>query len=115
LLRYRRQRGSGLYSESIGPLTTPRRVIDAILAGDIDVGPLDSLCAGSDAASRSGPGCTDQVVATTDAAPIPFLVASRECPDDVAAALQVALIKLVVLRLAPVSGTGSACRVLHRS
>ena len=31
-----------LYRESIGPLTTPRRVIEALLAGDIDVGPLDS-------------------------------------------------------------------------
>lgn len=27
---------------SIGPLMTPRRVIDALLADEIDIGPLDS-------------------------------------------------------------------------
>ncbi|HWN78734.1 MAG TPA: PhnD/SsuA/transferrin family substrate-binding protein, partial [Bradyrhizobium sp.] len=41
LLPYYRQRGGKLYRQSIGPLTTPRRVIEALLAGDIDVGPLD--------------------------------------------------------------------------
>jgi ABC-type phosphate/phosphonate transport system substrate-binding protein len=93
LLPYRRHRGGDLYSESIGPLTTPRRVIDAILAGDIDVGPLDSYAL--DLMQRHDPNLVARirVVATTDAAPIPFLVASRECPDDVVVALQVALIK----------------------
>ena len=42
LLPYRQQRGANLYRESIGPLTTPRRVIERLLcASDIDVGPLD--------------------------------------------------------------------------
>jgi ABC-type phosphate/phosphonate transport system substrate-binding protein len=41
LLPHRLRRGN-LYRESIGPLYTPRRVIDAIVAGTIDVGPLDS-------------------------------------------------------------------------
>jgi ABC-type phosphate/phosphonate transport system substrate-binding protein len=93
LLRYRRQRDGNLYRESIGPLITPRRVIDAILAGDIDVGPLDSYAL--DLMQRHDPGLTAKirVIATTDAAPIPFLVASRECPDGVVAALQAALIR----------------------
>jgi ABC-type phosphate/phosphonate transport system substrate-binding protein len=92
LLPYRRQRGGDLYRESIGPLTTPRRVIEAILAGDIDVGPLDSYAL--DLMQHHDPDLVARirVVATTDAAPIPFLVASRECPDDVLAALQAALI-----------------------
>ena len=30
------------FAQWIGPLVTPRRVIDAVLAGEIDVGPLDS-------------------------------------------------------------------------
>ena len=30
------------YAQWVGPLVTPRRVIDAVLAGEIDVGPLDS-------------------------------------------------------------------------
>jgi ABC-type phosphate/phosphonate transport system substrate-binding protein len=92
LLPYRQQRGGNLYRESIGPLTTPRRVIEAILAGEIDVGPLDSYAL--DLMQRHDPDLAAQirVVATTDTAPIPFLVASRECPDDVVAALQEALI-----------------------
>jgi ABC-type phosphate/phosphonate transport system substrate-binding protein len=93
LLRYWQQRGGNLYSESIGPLTTPRRVIDAILAGDIDVGPLDSFAL--DLMQRHDPDLAARIriVATTDAAPIPFLVASRECPEEVVASLLTALIK----------------------
>jgi ABC-type phosphate/phosphonate transport system substrate-binding protein len=93
LLPFRQQRGGNLYRESVGPLTTPRRVIEAILAGDIDVGPLDSYAL--DLMRRHDVDLAAQirVVATTDAAPIPFLVASRECPDDVVAALQSALMK----------------------
>jgi ABC-type phosphate/phosphonate transport system substrate-binding protein len=93
LLRYRQQRGGKLYRESIGPLTTPRRVIEAVVAGDIDVGPLDSYAL--DLIQRHEPELAKQIriVATTDAAPIPFLVASRDCPDEVVAALQAALMR----------------------
>ena len=41
LLGLRGSRAS-LYAKSIGPLLTPRRVIEALLAGEIDIGPLDS-------------------------------------------------------------------------
>lgn len=93
LLPYRQQAGGNLYRESIGPLTTPRRVIEAIVAGDIDVGPLDSYAL--DLMQRHDPDLAAQirVVATTDIAPIPFLVASRECPTDVIASLRTALLK----------------------
>jgi ABC-type phosphate/phosphonate transport system substrate-binding protein len=94
LLPYWQQNGGKLlYRESIGPLTTPRRVIEAILAGAIDVGPLDSYAL--DLMQRHEPDLAAQigVVATTDSAPIPFLVASRECPEDVVASLQEALMK----------------------
>ena len=93
LLPYRQQRGANLYRESIGPLTTPRRVIEALLAGEIDVGPLDSYAL--DLMLRHDPDLATQIriVATTDTAPIPFLVASRECPDEVVASLQAALLK----------------------
>jgi ABC-type phosphate/phosphonate transport system substrate-binding protein len=92
LLPYRCQRGGDLYRESIGPLATPRRVIEAILAGDIDVGPLDSYALDMMQRHDSDLVARIRVVATTDTAPIPFLVASRECPDDVVAALQAALV-----------------------
>jgi ABC-type phosphate/phosphonate transport system substrate-binding protein len=93
LLPYRRQHGRDLYSQSVGPLTTPRRVIDSILADGIDVGPLDSYA--WDLLQRHDPDLTARIriVETTDAAPIPFLVASRQCPDQVVTSLQTALME----------------------
>lgn len=91
VLPYYRRHEANLYRESIGPLTTPRRVIEALLAGEIDVGPLDSYAL--DLMMRHDASLASQilVVATTDLAPIPFLVAAAECPDDVIARLQAAL------------------------
>jgi hypothetical protein len=42
LLQYRHGRSERLFAASVGPLVTPRRVIEAVLEGMIDVGPLDS-------------------------------------------------------------------------
>jgi len=94
LLPYWQQRGGKLYRENIGPLTTPRRVIEAVVGGDIDVGPLDSYAL--DLMQRHEPDLVKQirVVATTDVAPIPFLVASRECPNEVVVALQTELLRV---------------------
>ena len=93
LLPYRPRHGGNLYGESVGPLTTPRRVIEAIVAGEIDVGPLDSYAL--DLMRRHDPvlAAKIRIVATTDVAPIPFLIAGRDCPDDVVRALQAALLK----------------------
>jgi ABC-type phosphate/phosphonate transport system substrate-binding protein len=93
LLPYRSTRGDGLYRESIGPLYTPRRVIDSIVSGDIDVGPLDSYAL--DLMLRHEPDLAMRIriVASTDVAPIPFLVASPQCPAGVAAALRTALLR----------------------
>jgi ABC-type phosphate/phosphonate transport system substrate-binding protein len=92
LLPYHVARGANLYRESVGPLFTPRRVIDAVLNGAIDVGPLDSYAL--DLMLRHEPELARQirVVATTDAAPIPFLVASRSCPHEVVTALRTTLL-----------------------
>ena len=91
LLPYRRRHGEKLYRESTGPLFTPRRVIEALFAGEIDVGPLDSYAL--DLMMHHEPDLARQirVVATTDVAPIPFLVASPACPNDIVSALQAAL------------------------
>jgi ABC transporter, phosphonate, periplasmic substrate-binding protein len=85
--------GAGLYSESVGPLFTPRRVIDALLADEIDIGPLDSYAL--DLMLHHQPDLASQIriVATTDPAPIPFLVAASNCPDDVVSALLAALVE----------------------
>ncbi|MBR0795265.1 PhnD/SsuA/transferrin family substrate-binding protein [Bradyrhizobium jicamae] len=91
LLPYFRRRGAKLYRESIGPLTTPRRVIDAVLAGDIDVGPLDGYALDLMLHHQPELGSQIRVVAVTDPAPIPFLVASPGCPDEIVAPLRAAL------------------------
>lgn len=91
LLPFYRNRNANLYRESIGPLTTPRRVIEALLAGDIDVGPLDSYALDLMMRHDAPLASRIRIVATTDPAPIPFLVAAAECPDDVIAGLQAAL------------------------
>jgi len=88
LLPYYRQRGAKLYRESIGPLTTPRRVIDALLTGDIDIGPLDGYALDLMRYHQQELGSKIRVVATTDPAPIPFFVASSGCPDEIVSRLQ---------------------------
>jgi ABC-type phosphate/phosphonate transport system substrate-binding protein len=91
LLPYYRQRGARLYRESVGPLTTPRRVIDALLAGVIDVGPLDSYALDLMQYHQPELGSQIRLVATTDPAPVPFLVASSDCPAEIVSCLQAAL------------------------
>jgi ABC-type phosphate/phosphonate transport system substrate-binding protein len=68
-------------------------VIEALRAGTIDVGPLDSYA--WDLMQHHDPALAAQIriVATTDAAPIPFLVASRECPEGMVASLRAALME----------------------
>lgn len=66
-----------LFREIVGPLTTPRRMVEAIVEGRTDVGPLDSyafalLC-------RHEPELTAplKVIASTPTVPIPALMASH--------------------------------------
>ncbi len=81
-----------LYARSIGPLLTPQRVIDALLADEIDIGPLDSyfhdllLAAEPHTASRL------RIVETTAPRPMPLLVASGVVGEAVIARLQAALL-----------------------
>jgi ABC-type phosphate/phosphonate transport system substrate-binding protein len=91
LLPFRSERRPSLYRLSIGPLYTPRRVLEAVLAGDIDIGPLDGYAL--DLMLRHEPELSQliRIVATTEPAPIPFLVASADCPDDIVARLRSAL------------------------
>ena len=91
LLPYYRQRGARLYRESVGPLTTPRRVLDALEAGDIDVGPLDSYALDLMLRHEADLGSKIRIIATTDPAPVPFLVAATRCPDEVVNRLRTTL------------------------
>src|SRR5258706_6776460 len=91
LLPYYRRRGAKLYRASIGPLTTPWRVIEALLAGDIDVGPRDGYALDLMLRHQAELGSRIRIIATTDPGPIPFLVAASGCPDEIVSRLQAAL------------------------
>jgi ABC-type phosphate/phosphonate transport system substrate-binding protein len=81
-----------LYAQWIGPLVTPRRVIDAVLEDTIDVGPLDSYV--HDLLRRHDPETASKlrVVESTAMTPIPPLVASPAVDADGVARLRGALL-----------------------
>jgi ABC-type phosphate/phosphonate transport system substrate-binding protein len=76
----------------VGPLVTPRAVIEAVLNDRIDVGPLDSYV--HDLIKRHEPETAAQlrVIESTVMAPIPLLVASPGVEGNVAARLRHALL-----------------------
>ena len=73
--------GGAFTARRVGPLFTPRRVIEALLASDIDVGPLDSYALDLMLHHEPDLAARIRIVATTDPAPIPFLVAAPDCSD----------------------------------
>lgn len=80
------------YAKWVGPLITPRGVIDAVMEGAIDVGPLDSYF--HDLLRRHDPVAASRlrVVASTEMAPIPPLVASRSVDVDAISRVRRALL-----------------------
>lgn len=76
LLRYRAPDRPRLYAEVVGPLFTPRRALEAVVTGAADVAPLDSYA--HDLLRLYAPELTRavRIVESTDAAPIPLLMAS---------------------------------------
>ncbi len=75
LLKHWQARGP-LYAGSIGPLLTPRRVIDALLADEIDIGPLDAYFYDLLRAAEPHTAARLRIVETTAPRPMPLLVAS---------------------------------------
>ena len=71
---YAKERGSPLFATAAGPLVTPRRVVEAVLAGDADLGPVDSYA--FDLMQHHEPDLIAplKVVAITPRTPIPPLV-----------------------------------------
>ncbi len=92
LLAHRRPPAQ-LYAGSIGPLLTPRRVIDALLAGEIDIGPLDSYYHDLLLASEPDTAARLRVVETTAFRPMPLLVGSQVVDDETIQALRHALLR----------------------
>lgn len=75
LLQFR-SNDTPLYREIVGPLTTPRRVLEAIAEGRADVGPQDSFA--FDLMQRHASELTNavRVVASTETMPMPAFMAS---------------------------------------
>lgn len=92
LLGFRSAGRGQLYSDSIGPLHTPRAVVAALMSGAIEIGPLDSYAFDLMRMNPDDPACNLRIVATTQPAPIPFLVASPDCPAEIADALREAFL-----------------------
>lgn len=80
------------FSTWVGPLVTPRRVIESVLKDEIDVGPLDSYV--HDLLRRHDPETTAKlrVVASTEMTPIPLLVASPAADTEAVGRLRTALL-----------------------
>lgn len=79
------------FSSMIGPLVTPRRVVEAVLSGDADAGPVDSYALDLLRLHEPALVAPLRVVATTPPTPIPLLVASRSTPPDAVLRLRDAL------------------------
>jgi ABC-type phosphate/phosphonate transport system substrate-binding protein len=92
LLRYPADRSERLFRQTVGPLVTPRRVIEAVIDGSIDVGPLDSYV--HDLLARHEPATAARLrtIESTAMTPIPPLIASAAVPNDEVERLRDALL-----------------------
>jgi ABC-type phosphate/phosphonate transport system substrate-binding protein len=83
LLSYRKGSAKMLYREIVGPLRTPRLMVEAIVEGKTDVGPLDSFAYAllrrhwPEVAGRT------RIIASTDVVPIPAFMASKGTPPEI--------------------------------
>jgi ABC-type phosphate/phosphonate transport system substrate-binding protein len=91
---YAQARGGRLFAETVGPLVTPRGVVDAVLAGTADAGPLDSYA--HELIRAHDPEIADslRIVASTRPIPIPPLVAAPGTAPDVVERLRYALLSV---------------------
>ena len=92
LLQYRSEQRPRLYAHMTGNLVTARRVLDAVREGEIDIGPLDAFWHLLIARHQPELVRGVRVLAATDTAAMPALVAAADTPDDVTQALRAALV-----------------------
>lgn len=94
LLRYRTPERPRLYAQSVGDLVTARAIVQRVLDGTIDVGPLDAWW--HELLKLHEPETTTQLrtVATTATVPAPPLVAAPGTDPAVVASLRRALLAL---------------------
>jgi ABC-type phosphate/phosphonate transport system substrate-binding protein len=94
LMRYRGGPDRALFGEVVGPLTTPRRVLEAIIEGRADVGPQDSFAFDLMCRHLSELTSKVRVIASTDTVPIPALMASSGTSADTVERLRHALLSV---------------------
>ncbi len=92
LAPYARAHGLPLFASTVGPLITPRAVVEAIVAGNADAGPLDSYA--HDLLRLHEPALATRLrtIASTAPTPIPSLVAAPTIRADDARRLTDALL-----------------------
>jgi len=89
---YAQERGGRLFAETVGPLMTPRRVIDAVLDGTADAGPVDSYVMELVRAHEPQVAAGLRTLASTRPIPIPPLVAAHGIDREIAERLRYALL-----------------------
>lgn len=87
-------RGRALFGDWVGPLVTPRRVVDAVLHAEIEVGPLDAywreLLQQHDPETGEGLRC----IGSTRLRPMPLLIASADLEPDLVKRLRRTLVAI---------------------
>jgi len=83
-----------LFAALVGPLITPRGVAEAVIAGEADVGPLDSYAHDLIRAHEPGLAAQLRTIATTTPTPIPPLVAAPGIAMAEAGRLRAALLDI---------------------
>jgi len=103
---YARAKRGPLFASTIGPLVTPRAIIEAVLDGTADVGPLDSYCHELVRADEPEIAAQLRTVAATAPTPIPPLIAARMIAAADASRLSAALLAVAdAPELAPARAT----------
>jgi ABC-type phosphate/phosphonate transport system substrate-binding protein len=90
LLPHRLKIGHSPYREVVGPLYGARDIVDALLAGRIDAGPLDSYVLDLVRHLQPDTGARLRTIATTQASPIPLFVATAPIGAGLVRKLQAA-------------------------
>eukprot|EP01037_Dinobryon_pediforme_P007341 gene7341-7409_t len=93
LLRYRTPARSKLYSEVTGNLITARAILDRVVDGTIDIGPLDAYWHHLLRQNQPDLVRTIRILASTDVAPMPCFVASKTMPQAEVVRLKAAFVQ----------------------
>ena len=82
------------FSEIVGPITTPRRVLEAVGEGRVDIAPVDSFAHGLLRRHEPALAAGVRVLVRTEPTPIPLLVASPGAGPEMVARLRAALLAI---------------------